>query len=117
MVEVTAEATKQVGEFFKGRDIQPIRIFMNDGGWAGPSLAMALDKSRDTDELYDVDGYQYVVEKEFLEKAKPITIDFEGRGFKLDSAIEIEAAGGCSGCGSDGDDSGCSWFLIYRLQD
>lgn len=32
MVEVTAEATKQVGEFFKGRDIQPIRIFLNDGG-------------------------------------------------------------------------------------
>ena len=32
MVEVTAEATKQVTEFFKGRDIKPIRIFMNDGG-------------------------------------------------------------------------------------
>ncbi len=32
MVEVTAEASKQVTEFFKGRDIKPIRIFMNDGG-------------------------------------------------------------------------------------
>ena len=32
MVEVTAEATKQVSEFFKGRDVKPIRIFMNDGG-------------------------------------------------------------------------------------
>ena len=68
---------------------------------------MALDKSRDTDELFDVDGYQYVVEKDFMEKAKPIKIDFEGRGFKLDSAIEIKAAG-CAGCGGDGADSSCS---------
>ena len=68
---------------------------------------MALDKSRDTDELYEVDGYQYVVDKEFLEKANPITIDFEGRGFKLDSAIKIEAGAGCAGCGTDGEE-GCS---------
>ena len=32
MVEVTAEATKQGAEFFKGRDVKPIRIFLNDGG-------------------------------------------------------------------------------------
>ena len=68
---------------------------------------MALDKSRDTDKLYEVDGHQFVVDKEFLEKASPITIDFEGRGFKLDSAIKIEAAGGCAGCGADGEESSC----------
>jgi len=67
---------------------------------------MALDKSRDTDELYEVDGYQYVVDKDFLEKAKPIKVDFEGRGFKLDSSIEIEP--GCAGCGSEDTDSSCS---------
>jgi len=32
MVEVTSEATKQVAEFFKGRAVKPIRIFLNDGG-------------------------------------------------------------------------------------
>lgn len=68
---------------------------------------MALDKSRDTDEIYTVDGFEYVVEKDFLEKAKPIKIDFEGRGFKLDSSIKIEAAG-CAGCGGDGAETGCS---------
>ena len=67
---------------------------------------MALDKSKDTDELYEVEGYQYIVDKDFLEEAKPIKIDFEGRGFKLDSAIKVEA--GCAGCGTDGEESSCN---------
>jgi len=32
MITVTAEATEQVAEFFKGRDVKPIRIFLNSGG-------------------------------------------------------------------------------------
>lgn len=32
MIEVTVEAAKQVSEFFNGREIKPIRIFLNDGG-------------------------------------------------------------------------------------
>jgi len=67
---------------------------------------MALDKSRDTDQLYEVEGFQYVVDKDFLEKAKPIKIDFEGRGFKLGSSMKIEA--GCAGCGTDGEEGSCS---------
>jgi len=107
MVEITPEATEEVAKFFEGRDVKPIRIFLNDGGWAGPSLAMALDKSTDADEIYELNGHQFVVDKEFLEQAKPITIDFEGQGFKLDSAIEI--AEGCAGCGADGDAGSCDW--------
>ena len=32
MVEVTEEATKQIQEYFKGKDVAPIRIFLNAGG-------------------------------------------------------------------------------------
>lgn len=32
MVEVTEAASQQISEYFKGRDITPIRIFLNDGG-------------------------------------------------------------------------------------
>ena len=32
MVEVTRQATEQVGEYFKNREISPIRIFLNEGG-------------------------------------------------------------------------------------
>ncbi len=32
MVEVTAAATKQIAEYFKGKEVSPIRIFLNSGG-------------------------------------------------------------------------------------
>jgi hypothetical protein len=32
MVEITPEATRQIAEYFKGRDASPIRIFLNEGG-------------------------------------------------------------------------------------
>jgi hypothetical protein len=32
MIEVTPEATKQISEYFKGKEVAPIRIFLNEGG-------------------------------------------------------------------------------------
>ena len=32
MVEVTQQATEQVAEYFKGKSVSPIRIFLNEGG-------------------------------------------------------------------------------------
>ncbi len=32
MVEVTPSATQQITEYFKGKDVTPIRIFLNEGG-------------------------------------------------------------------------------------
>lgn len=63
-------------------------------------MAMALDETRNTDEVFDFNGYSYVVDKEFLEKAKPIKVDFLSTGFFISSSIEL--GGGCSSCGSDG---------------
>jgi hypothetical protein len=57
---------------------------------------MALDEPKDTDEVYDIDGFKYIVNKDFLEKAKPIKVDFLEIGFKLTSSLELQA--GCQGC-------------------
>jgi len=32
MLEVTAEATKKIGDYFKGKEVTPVRIFLNQGG-------------------------------------------------------------------------------------
>jgi len=61
---------------------------------------MALDEPKDTDNVYDVDNFKYIVDKDFMEKAKPIVVDFQAMGFKITSGIKIEAGTGCSGCGS-----------------
>jgi len=67
---------------------------------------MALDEPTDQDQEFDVDGFKYVVNKEFLNRAQPIKIDFHMYGFKLDCGIEF-GGGGCSGC-STSSDSSCS---------
>ncbi len=62
---------------------------------------MALDEPKDTDDTFDVKGHKFVVDKEFMDKAENISIDFTGMGFALDSNIEL-GGGGCSGCGDTG---------------
>ncbi|MBI5844702.1 MAG: hypothetical protein HZB23_08545 [Deltaproteobacteria bacterium] len=44
--------------------------------------------------MLDINGFTYLVDKEFMEQAKPIKIDFSPMGFELSSGLEI-AAGGC----------------------
>jgi Fe-S cluster assembly iron-binding protein IscA len=62
---------------------------------------MALDESKDTDHVYDIDGFKYIVDKEFMKKTESIKIDFSGMGFKLDSGIDFGSAGSeCSSCGT-----------------
>ena len=55
---------------------------------------MALDEPRDSDQVYDIDGFQYIIDKDFGEKAQPIKVDFMGMGFKLDCGYDFGPAGG-----------------------
>ena len=63
---------------------------------------MALDEPKVEDKAFDIDGFKYLVNNDFLEKAKPIKVDFMQFGFKITSSLEL--GGGCSssGCGSKG---------------
>ena len=98
MLKVTQKAIDKIAEYLKDKEVKPIRIFLNSGGCGGPSTAMALDELKDTDDVFDIDGFQFVVDKEFLREAEPITVDFAHLGFQIDCAIEFEE--GCSGCGT-----------------
>ena len=61
---------------------------------------MALDEQKETDDVYDLDGYKYVVDKEFLKKASPIKVDFKDVGFSVTSNIQLSS--GCSSCDTSG---------------
>lgn len=63
---------------------------------------MALDEPKDSDDTFDVKGLKFVVDKDFMEKAQTIKIDFSGMGFQLDSNIDLGGQAGCGGCGSSG---------------
>ena len=59
---------------------------------------MALDEPKESDDVYDIDGFTYVVDKEFMKVAQPVKVDFIDYGFKLTSSIKFDAA--CGGCGT-----------------
>ncbi len=64
-------------------------------------MAMALDEPKANDNKYEIDGFTYLVDKDFLEKVQPIKVDFQGMGFQLSCGIDFSAgSSGCSGCGS-----------------
>ena len=61
---------------------------------------MALDEPNDNDDSFEVEGFKYIVNKDFMEKAQPIKVDFHMYGFKLDCNIDFGP--GCTSCGDKG---------------
>lgn len=104
MVTVTQPAKAQLDQYFSQNEKAPIRIFLSGGGCSGPKLALALDDPKDSDDVFDVEGYSFVVDKELLGQATPLTVDFACSGFSIDSSLEL-GGGGCGGCSCSG---GCS---------
>ena len=53
---------------------------------------MALDESKENDEIFEDRGVTYLVEKELFERIKPIAVEFihspRGGGFKLISSLK-----------------------------
>ena len=62
---------------------------------------MALDEPRENDESFDDRGLTYLIDKELLEKAQPVKVDFVnspmGSGFSISSSMQFGSACG-SGC-------------------
>jgi len=60
---------------------------------------LALDEPKDNDDVFKVDGYTFLVEKELMAQAKSMTIDLTYMGFQITSSLEL--GGGCgSSCSS-----------------
>jgi Fe-S cluster assembly iron-binding protein IscA len=99
MLIVTEAAQDQVADYFKGKELRPVRVMMTSG-CGGPSIVMALDEKKEADKVFKFSDIEYLVDRDFLKEAQPIEIDFRNGGFAIKSSIEM--GGGCSSCGSSG---------------
>ena len=100
MVSLTDTARTELDNYFADKQKAPIRVYLNKGGCCGPSLTLALDEARDGDDVFDLSGYTFVVEKELSALASPITVDMTDYGFAVSSSLKLE--GGSCGAGSCG---------------
>jgi Fe-S cluster assembly iron-binding protein IscA len=110
MVEITEAARRELDGYFADKEKAPIRIYLSAGGCSGPRLALALDEAKDTDDQFDVDGYNFIVDKELSAQAAPMRVDMSYMGFTVQSSLQLGDGGcGCSGgacssgsCGTPG---------------
>jgi len=101
MLKVSTAAQKEFDNYFKGKEIKPVRIFLANQGCGGPSIGLSVDELKEDDMSYDIGDIKYVIDKELMLNARPIEIDYkEGGGFAVKSNLNL--GGGCSSCGTKG---------------
>jgi iron-sulfur cluster assembly protein len=103
MFTVTDKASEAIKEFLKERDENSaIRITMAMS-CCGPALGMSLGEQTSEDEEFNEQGIKFIIDKEVLKQAQPISVDFIesacGSGFKLTSAFTPAEGCGSSCCG------------------
>ena len=99
MITLTPQAKKMLDDYFSTQlSVSPVRIFVAPG-WGGPRLGLALDEPTETDDVFEIQGYKFVIDKSLLQTAAPIEIDASPYGFKLSSKLK-GSGGDCSSCTS-----------------
>jgi Fe-S cluster assembly iron-binding protein IscA len=100
MINMTDEAKAKIAEYFDGKDLEPVRIYLAMG-CGGAQLALALDKAKDSDEVAEIDGYTIVIDKKLYDEGKNFTVDASPMGFAIESDLVMpEAPQGQGACGS-----------------
>jgi hypothetical protein len=66
---------------------------------------MALDEPKENDDSYEVGEFTYLINKDFMEKVKPIKVDFLDVGFKLTCGTQFWGGSACSSCSTSSSSS------------
>ena len=109
MLEVTTLASEKLVEYMQVNNItSSLRVALMQGGCSGPSLGLALDEEKATDELFTQEKLTFLVEKDLLQQCGSIKVDYADAGsrsgFTITSANPLPNAGG--GCSSGSCSSG-----------
>ena len=97
MIEVTPRAILLLKDFFKDKEIKPVRIFVKLGGCGIRSFGVAVEKPKKNDEVISVDGFTFIIEKGLWDKVKPIKVDADKIFFRI-SGKGIQPNSGCGTC-------------------
>jgi len=102
MFTLLPAAKEQLDLHFGEKDKEPIRIYLASG-CGGARLGLALDEQKPTDQVFELDGYSFLMEDALFEQAKPVSVNFDqNMGFTVESSMVFPEGGGCSSCGCGG---------------
>jgi iron-sulfur cluster assembly protein len=61
---------------------------------------LALDEPKDNDDVFDVKGYKFLIDKNLMSSVAPITVDLVNGYFNVSSSMKPAEGGACGSCTS-----------------
>ena len=102
-ITLTGKAAEKIGELLggqEGSEGQALRVAVRGGGCSGFQYALAFDKPKDDDNVFEVDGVAVVVDKVSMQFVFGSQVDYveglQGAGFQVNNPNVVAACG----CGS-----------------
>ena len=102
-ITLSDKAVEKIGELLGGQDdaeAQVLRVAVRGGGCSGFQYALAFDRAKDDDHVFEVDGVAVVVDKVSMQFVFGSEVDYveglQGAGFQVNNPNVVAACG----CGS-----------------
>jgi iron-sulfur cluster assembly accessory protein len=102
-ITLTDKAAEKIGELLGGQaeaGEQALRVAVRGGGCSGFQYALAFDKPKEEDHVFEVDGVAVVVDKVSMQFVFGSEVDYveglQGAGFQVNNPNVVAACG----CGS-----------------
>jgi iron-sulfur cluster assembly accessory protein len=102
-ITLSDKAVEKIGELLGGQDDgegQALRVAVRGGGCSGFQYALAFDRAKDDDHVFEVDGVAVVVDKVSMQFVFGSDVDYveglQGAGFQVNNPNVVAACG----CGS-----------------
>jgi iron-sulfur cluster assembly protein len=102
-IVLTEKAAAKIGELLGGQPEggeQALRVAVRGGGCSGFQYALAFDKPKEDDNVFEVDGVAVVVDKVSMQFVFGSEVDYieglQGAGFQVNNPNVVAACG----CGS-----------------
>ncbi len=102
-ITLSAKAAEKIGELLGSQaeaEQQALRVAVRGGGCSGFQYALAFDKPKDDDNVFEVDGVSVLVDKVSMQFVFGSEVDYveglQGAGFQVNNPNVVAACG----CGS-----------------
>jgi iron-sulfur cluster assembly protein len=102
-ITLSPKAVEKIGELLGSQaesEGQALRVAVRGGGCSGFQYALAFDKTKDDDHVFEVDGVAVIVDKVSMQFVFGSEVDYieglQGAGFQVNNPNVVAACG----CGS-----------------
>jgi iron-sulfur cluster assembly protein len=102
-ITLSTKAVEKIGELLGGQgdaEGQALRVAVRGGGCSGFQYALAFDRAKEDDHVFEVDGVAVIVDKTSMQFVFGSEVDYieglQGAGFQVNNPNVVAACG----CGS-----------------